>query len=160
MSARAAQSGVSHEEVAAFIRNLQQSMDALAHRLIETTLKSFPSTKREHLPALKSSQRQALVAWQAEQLREWDRVFPPPTTSQVIGGSHAAAAACLGGCHRRTRWAFTPCLLPLPRRRAPLVLCRVRRSGSPRTAPTSGPSRPGWRQWGGSLPWEAPSCHG
>ena len=62
---------MSREEVAAFLRNLQLSLDGL-QRELEASIKALPDTKRDQLPQVLAGCRRRLARFDAEQLAEFD----------------------------------------------------------------------------------------
>ncbi|KAI3424730.1 hypothetical protein D9Q98_008119 [Chlorella vulgaris] len=94
---------MSREELSAFLRNLQLSLDGL-QREVEAACRQVPETKREALPELLAGCRRSLARFSVEQLAEFD-AFVQETGLQAeqsdgdVAGSPAVAALDAGGDH-------------------------------------------------------------
>ena len=87
---------MSREEVAAFVRNLQLSLDAL-QRQLEEGLKKLPTVERSELPAFLAKQKRAFVRFSTEQADEFDR-FAEEAGLQASARAGACARACVRLC--------------------------------------------------------------
>jgi hypothetical protein len=86
---------MSREEVTAFLRNLQLSLDGL-QREVEGAIRRVPETRREALPSLLGACRRRLATVSAEQLAE-------VVTFAQEAGMQASAASLCGG------WEIAAC---------------------------------------------------